>query len=152
MTTAHSDIRVRRRRRMRTAAWLCFASAGLVLAVVVGSQFAGVAVYGKCGVACGVLYWERLADGPLLRFEPIGSAPLRHRLVIAFGFRPDWMVDDIAFFPLWVPAFLFLVAGAVLLIRSARPGPGHCPSCSYDLTGNVSGICSECGRKLDSRE
>lgn len=24
--------------------------------------------------------------------------------------------------------------------------PGQCPHCRYDLTGNVTGICSECGR------
>ena len=26
-----------------------------------------------------------------------------------------------------------------------RPRPGRCPDCDYDLTGNVSGICPECG-------
>ena len=24
----------------------------------------------------------------------------------------------------------------------------HCPNCDYDLTGNVSGICPECGTKI----
>lgn len=27
--------------------------------------------------------------------------------------------------------------------------PNHCVQCGYDLTGNVTGICSECGRKID---
>jgi hypothetical protein len=27
--------------------------------------------------------------------------------------------------------------------------PGHCRSCGYDLTGNVSGRCSECGREIE---
>jgi hypothetical protein len=27
----------------------------------------------------------------------------------------------------------------------AAPKPGHCRSCGYDLTGNVSGRCPECG-------
>jgi uncharacterized paraquat-inducible protein A len=29
--------------------------------------------------------------------------------------------------------------------RQARIALGHCPSCDYDLTGNTSGVCPECG-------
>ena len=29
--------------------------------------------------------------------------------------------------------------------RRRRAKPGHCPSCGYDLTGNLSGVCPECG-------
>jgi hypothetical protein len=29
-----------------------------------------------------------------------------------------------------------------------RPKSGHCHKCSYDLTGNVSGVCPECGRPV----
>jgi hypothetical protein len=33
--------------------------------------------------------------------------------------------------------------------RPARPGrPGVCARCSYDLTGNVSGVCPECGAEV----
>ena len=34
--------------------------------------------------------------------------------------------------------------------RSSRreTQPGYCRSCSYNLTGNVSGVCPECGRKI----
>ena len=41
------------------------------------------------------------------------------------------------------------LALAVALIRKARglPQPGDCPSCGYDLTGNVSGTCPECGAR-----
>ena len=56
--------------------------------------------------------------------------------------------------PLWVvivsSAGLGLGLTAVpLLIRSLRAwrrrAVGHCPTCGYDLTGNVSGRCPECG-------
>ena len=26
--------------------------------------------------------------------------------------------------------------------------PGHCPTCHYDLTGNTTGVCPECGGKV----
>jgi hypothetical protein len=38
-----------------------------------------------------------------------------------------------------------------LAVRLAprRSAPGHCGSCAYDLTGNVSGTCPECGRAVE---
>ncbi len=50
-------------------------------------------------------------------------------------------------FPLWVPFIPFAIPTAFLFYRDRRrPRPGHCP-CGYDLTGNESGTCPECGRK-----
>jgi hypothetical protein len=47
--------------------------------------------------------------------------------------------------PLWAP-LLMSTSAAVLLCRSGRRVPrGHRPKCGYDLTGNVSGRCPECG-------
>jgi hypothetical protein len=40
--------------------------------------------------------------------------------------------------PLWV-----LIYPAEL--REERRARGQCPQCGYDLTGNVSGVCPECG-------
>ena len=33
--------------------------------------------------------------------------------------------------------------------RFLRYPVGHCQTCGYDLTGNVSGRCSECGKEID---
>lgn len=35
---------------------------------------------------------------------------------------------------------------ALLPVRSSRRRPDRCAACNYDLTGNVSGICPECGQ------
>ena len=47
----------------------------------------------------------------------------------------------------WVSLLmLFTVVPTALLWRvDRRVPPGHCRRCGYDLTGNVSGRCPECG-------
>ena len=49
-------------------------------------------------------------------------------------------------FPLWMPLVVASVPTAFLFWRDRRRiPPGHCQRCGYNLTGNVSGKCSECG-------
>lgn len=51
--------------------------------------------------------------------------------------------------PLWIP--LLLVAGPIAFLwwRDRHFIPtGYCQSCRYNLTGNVSGVCPECGEKI----
>ena len=52
--------------------------------------------------------------------------------------------------PLWMPFLVVFVPSLILLWRSRPPNPGHCPNCDYDLTGNVSGVCPECGTKIEA--
>ncbi|NLE59112.1 MAG: hypothetical protein GX616_12180 [Planctomycetes bacterium] len=48
--------------------------------------------------------------------------------------------------PLWIPFLLVTVPTAILWLRSrGRIPPGNCRKCGYNLTGNVSGVCPECG-------
>lgn len=48
--------------------------------------------------------------------------------------------------PLWpIPAAL-LARAFLAWRRCPRFGSGQCQRCGYDMTGNVSGICPECGR------
>jgi len=64
-------------------------------------------------------------------------------------------LDDIQL-PLWLPMLLvggptgFLWYGDLtrwIRVRCSTP-PGHCQHCGYNLTGNVSGRCPECGEKI----
>ena len=68
------------------------------------------------------------------------------RSTIAFRrpIRTEWL-----FFPLWLPCtgIVFFLAAYMLppLIRRwSRKRKGLCRECGYDLTGNLSGVCSEC--------
>jgi len=48
--------------------------------------------------------------------------------------------------PLWFPFSACCLAAALTFKRGAGPRPeGRCQSCGYDLRGNVSGRCPECG-------
>ncbi len=54
--------------------------------------------------------------------------------------------------PFWVPLGLFMFYPTITFIRSRRLKrwkiKGHCLKCGYNLTGNVSGKCSECGTPI----
>jgi hypothetical protein len=52
---------------------------------------------------------------------------------------------------LWVPLVLcvgIIAARLIVWNRQRRKPAGSCQHCGYDLTGNVSGICPECGKAV----
>lgn len=51
--------------------------------------------------------------------------------------RPSWLLFGLCLIP--------GVLGIACNRGQIRIPPGHCKTCGYDLTGNVSGKCSECG-------
>ncbi len=74
----------------------------------------------------------------------------------AWGARRGRLPNQAGFFyvvefPLWLP-FLAVALPTLLAWRFWRkpPKPGHC-RCGYDLTGNTSGVCPECGRTTGTR-
>ena len=91
------------------------------------------------GVAFGLISRERG-----LRLAVIFGAV--ERLSLA-ALAPKLWLSNAAFELL---AFLMVVAGAVLArrIRGPRIKPGFCRQCGYDLTGNITGRCPECGTEF----
>ncbi len=66
---------------------------------------------------------------------------------------PDWPGPSwIVYLPLWLPFVVLAIPTAFLFWRDNRRrySPGHCRSCGYNLTGNESGVCPECGLKVES--
>jgi hypothetical protein len=58
-------------------------------------------------------------------------------------------------FPLWMPLLLLGGYTLVTLFRSRirryrRRTGGRCSECGYDLFGNESGVCPECGTACDA--
>ncbi len=72
-----------------------------------------------------------------------------HRVPLAYSFFVDPHSAGglrVVIFPLWMPLLVLAVPTAVLWWRDRRRiQPGHCPKCGYNLTGNLSGRCPECG-------
>lgn len=51
--------------------------------------------------------------------------------------------------PLWIPLVLVAMPTVILWTHDHRPIPLQCcTSCGYNLTGNTSGTCPECGEAM----
>ncbi len=42
--------------------------------------------------------------------------------------------------------------GVYLLLRRSHHPPGQCRCCNYNLTGNTSGVCPECGTPVQEHD
>ena len=78
-------------------------------------------------------------SGGLGRWNGWYAAPFR----LPGAARPAFFIEC----PLWLP-FVIVAVPTLLAWRfwPKPPKPGHC-RCGYDLRGNVSGVCPECGER-----
>jgi hypothetical protein len=126
----------------------------LLAAVFVASLFWFVAIIAPSsavtvGVQPGVV---AVQWGPIMRGDAEPTRRHIRRIPDDWGVRPTWWPGYLsepnvrsAWVPLWMPLALTSAATAFAWRRHLRPRPGLCPHCGYDLTGNSTGTCPECG-------
>jgi len=88
---------------------------------------------------------SQLIDGWLLR--KTGQDPRDERLysqyLVPYGVAQAPL--NVTGIPISISLFVLFLASAVLWLVDKPPPRGFCQDCAYDLTGNNSGICPECG-------
>ncbi len=126
--------------------------------------------YGYVGITSG-FFWTLWGKSPppshlrvtdskwIARGGPTSAVTKQEAWTIAVfaadaRWRPEVRVGQTwgkVYVPLWVPLVPAVIATALLWRRDGRVAPGHCQRCGYDLTGNVSGRCPECGTATDAK-
>ena len=126
-------------RRLRRAA--------LVLALGYGLHWPGLSA-AQAMAADGTLWPHLLAFDAL---PCIGWSIGAGVLLLSLLPRTPGRIGALGVLALWIP-FVALLLPTLLLwfLDRRRPGPGRCRRCNYDLTGNLSGICPECGAAAES--
>jgi hypothetical protein len=69
---------------------------------------------------------------------------------VRFGHQRGTSMTEYMYLPLWVPWVAVLFPTVWLWFFDRRP-PGSCAKCGYDLKGNTTGVCPECGAKAGGR-
>ena len=57
--------------------------------------------------------------------------------------------DTFLLVPFWMILVIVAIPTFILWRRDRRYPEGCCQGCGYDLTGNESGVCSECGTEAE---
>jgi len=90
-------------------------------------------------------WWFHPIQGPRLPFfwRPRVIRRAYRRLGVK---TPNPVIYSALLIPLWIPFVILALPTTYLFLRDRRRiPPGHCQTCGYNLTGNVSGVCPECG-------
>ena len=137
---------------------------GLVVSILLAVAWAAsllisvIASYGRLHVAFGSGgFGFSVCEYPLeTRFYLPGADSIRWLPTIG---PQRWGLPDpsnrsitfAAYFPFWCLFPLAAIPTVILWRRDRKIPPGQCQTCGYDLTGNTTGVCSECGALADSR-
>lgn len=100
------------------------------------------------GISSGALVWSDNpfpAKGWFWRPNP----SFRLGITIVFWMPHVHSLKEVTI-PIWIPTLIVLTSSVIVRQITVSPRAGVCRRCSYDLTGNVSGRCPECGCVTES--
>ncbi|MCG8409321.1 MAG: hypothetical protein MI923_29300 [Phycisphaerales bacterium] len=142
--------------------WSVVRGVGLILCVFLAVAFVVSMVSPfRYTIAATNPTWDyRLSNGALIVLQ--NGAPLAgiHDTVVIRGvlLGPSYQTKPsaaivrlivIPIWPAWIPLLVFALRTIISSWREIRlPSLGHCQTCGYNLTGNVSGRCPECGASI----
>lgn len=107
----------------------------------------------------GTAWWRRLGSRKRSIWLSIGLSMVASLMTAVLLLTAGYIVEGYAVEPLRLGAIYLLmvtplsllVAIPFLLLGPRRFGENRCKNCGYDLTRNVSGVCSECGTQVGDR-
>lgn len=135
----------------------------LLAAITIGSGFRALiwksGPYDRFGIDCGrvfavVEWWgpgfelalASRASEPGWRFD----SPAPFDKMVLWPHRLPFWGGTLLSLPLWIPLGLAALALWRAWAKPCRRIESRCP-CGYELTGNISGRCPECGRHCETR-
>lgn len=101
-------------------------------------------------------FGERLSAFEKVEFRKgvhVGALELRRlsfRLPSLWTLRNPFTIR--AVMPLWIIVLPTIIMAMIIRAHGRRQNIGKCRGCNYDLTGNVSGRCPECGLDTTSKD
>lgn len=116
---------------------------GLALLIGWGSTI-GLGFFAFCLLASGYALFA-MSFGWLLVL--LGSS------IMALAYWEAGVLEMFAVYWLWAPPMAIgfaVVFRASLTMRPSLFADHECQTCGYDLTGNISGVCPECGENIPS--
>jgi len=118
----------------------------------------GMSDGGQCAILCGSSEMGDAAGGWLTGHSEAGGGSLNAFVSpysVGFGGAWGFELHSAVLYVLVVPhwSLLLLLAGLPVMWmikwrKRRRFGPNVCDRCAYDLTGNQTGICPECGASI----